>query len=123
MTTLAQDITDDYRDFDGLETVTLHRQSAGGLEQVAISYTDDDGATQGGALRRQASYRDQMAANAIGLTSVEVVWELPATLVGSSGVRQGNIIVDSSDVYWHVNIAQLATLGTRWRCLTTRQET
>ena len=123
MSTVSDEIGDDWKEFDGLEVVTLHRQSSQGLEQIAISYEDADGVTQGGALRRQATHKDAIALGLAGLTGAEVIFELPVSLVGSSGVRQGNLIVDEDNVTWSVNVAQLATMKTRWRCLVTRQET
>ena len=124
MSTLAEEIAEDWKDFDGLEVATLQRQTGDGLDEIALSYVDDDGATQGAALRRQVSRRDQMALGAVSLTGEEVIWELPVSVVGSSvAVREGNKIVDSSGEKWAIQKVQLATLKTRWRCLCVKQET
>lgn len=124
MSTLAEEIAEDWKDFDGLEVATLQRQTADGLDEIDLSYVDDDGETQGAALRRQVSRRDQMALGAVSLTGEEVIWELPVSIVGSGvAVREGNKIVDSDDEKWTIQKVQLATLRTRWRCLCVKQET
>lgn len=122
MSTLAEDIADDYRDFDGLETVTLRQIRPGGANPVPITYTDDDDATQPAALRRQLSKRDLMVLGAAAIPGEATIWELPVSVVGSAGVENGDTITDSDGKIWKIRSCDKATLGTRWRCLCVKQE-
>lgn len=116
--TLAEEIADDWKDCDGLEVVTLKRARADGGDELEISYVDDDGETQGAALRRQTSRREQMAlAGSVSLEDDLVTFELPVSIVGSLGVRQRDIIVDADGRVWRVVKCDLASLKTRWRCI------
>lgn len=120
MTTAAEEIADDWQDFDGLETVTLRQIRPDGTNPVSMTYTDGDGETQPAALRRQVTQREFMALGGLAISGKLVAFELPASVVGTDGVVQGDQIIDEENVIWQVQQADKATLGTRWRCLCTR---
>lgn len=123
MSTLAEEIADDWKDFDGLEVVTLLQVRGDGRKSVPMSYVNANGDTQGAALRRGLNRRDMVAlAGAVTLTGDETVFELPASLVGANGVRQRDVITDADDMKFRVIRSDLVTLKTRWRCVCQLQE-
>lgn len=122
MATLAAEIADDWKDFDGLETVTLRQVRPDGAAEVSLSYEDDDGETQPAALRREITRRESLALGGVGLESETAAWELPVSVVGSGGVKIGDTLTDADGVVWRVQMVNHSTLKTRWRAVCTKQE-
>jgi len=106
----ATDIADDSLAFDGGVDVTLCQKRAGMVTPVAVR-----NATSGPLQRRTIE-----ALSGVGISGAERQWSLPATDVGPAGVQPGDSIDDGTS-RWTVVSADLATLGTRWRCVTRQQ--
>ncbi len=91
---------------DGLEAVTLYRRGVtSGASGQAVAH----------ALRRSTATR-AAAATAGQATVGEAVWHLPAEEL-SRPPEVGDVILDAESRRWTVLEAQIAALGSRWRCL------
>ena len=108
--------TDDFADVvDGTETVTLKRRGSS-AQTIVIN-----------ALRRAVDTREAMVRNAYNTwktpasegrhTASDLTWHLPKAQLGDAP-RSGDLIVDGSGQRWTVLDVRLATLETRWQCLT-----
>jgi hypothetical protein len=106
----STDIAPDALAFDGGASVTLIQKRAGTVTPVTVR-----SATSGPLTSRQRE-----ALGAVGVAGTERQWSLNAADVGSAGVQPGDAIDDGTS-RWTVVSAELATLGTRWRCVTRKQ--
>ncbi len=106
----STDIAADALAFDGGISVTLNQKRAGTVTPVTVR-----NATSGPLTSRQLE-----ALGSVGVVGSERQWSLNAADVGSAGVQPGDAIDDGTS-RWTVLTAELATLGTRWRCVTRRQ--
>ncbi len=107
---LPADIAADALAFDGGASVTLNQKRAGTVTAVTVR-----NATSG-----PLSSGQREALGAVGVVGTERQWSLNAADVGPAGVQPGDAIDDGAS-RWTVLSADLATLGTRWRCVTRRQ--
>jgi hypothetical protein len=108
---LADDIAADSAIFDGGETVTLRQIRPAGVSEVTVS----------NALHGRLARRHETKAG-VNLTGNERVWSLGGTQVGSKGVEVGDQIVESDSTIWSAIWAEYATLDSRWRCVTRKEE-
>jgi hypothetical protein len=106
----ATDIAADALAFDGGASVTLNQKRAGTVTPVTVR-----NATSG-----PLTSRPRDALGAVGVVGTERQWSLNAADVGPAGVQPGDAI-DDGTTRWTVLSADLATLGTRWRCVTRKQ--
>ncbi len=106
------DISTDSLAFDGGSPVTLNQKRAGTVNLVSVR-----NATNGPLTNRQIQ-----ALGGLNLTGTERNWSLDAADVGPAGVQPGDVIDDGAN-RWTVASADLATLGNRWRCVSTRKQT
>ncbi len=104
------DITTDSLAFDGGLPVTLIQKRAGMVNPVSIR-----NATNGPLTNRQIE-----ALGKVNLTGTERSWSLNTADVGPAGAQPGDIIDDGTS-RWTVALAELATLGNRWKCATRKQ--
>jgi len=104
------DISSDSLAFDGGVPVTLNQKRAGTVNLISVR-----NATNGPLTNRQIQ-----ALGSVSLTGTERNWSLDAADVGPDGVQPGDVIDDGSN-RWTVATADLATLGSRWRCATRKQ--
>jgi hypothetical protein len=110
MIMFSTDIAGDALTFDGGQSVTLNQKRAGVVTPVAVR-----NATSGPLTNRQIE-----ALGGVGLVGSERNWSLPAVDVGAAGVQSGDFLDDGAN-RWTVLSADLATLGSRWRCVTRKQ--
>lgn len=106
--TLATDIANDCDEFDGIETVTLRQIRPGGSNAVSVASV-----TSGPLTRRQML----ALGGSVDLDGDAKNFSLNVTDVGSDGVKRGDQIVKSDNTVWTVIDTELATLGTRWKCV------
>jgi hypothetical protein len=104
MTTTAS-IAPDILAFDGGLSVVLTQNRGGVAQQPKIRNV-----IQGPLTNRQIN-----ALGGIALTGKERNFSLNSVDVGKYGVEQGDIIDDGTNK-WSVLMAELLTLGSRWRC-------
>ena len=106
----STDIAADSLIFDGGISVTLNQKRAGTVTPLAVR-----NATSGPLTSRQLE-----ALGGVGVVGAGRQWSLNAADVGSAGVQPGDSIADGTS-RWTVLSAELATLGTRWSCITRKQ--
>ena len=110
------DPDDDFADVvDGLETVTLRRR--GSSTQTVVTHT----------LRRAVDTREARVRNLYNTwkspassgrhAASDVTWHLPSEQL-SDAPRLGDLIIDGDGQRWTILDVQLATLRTRWQCIT-----
>jgi hypothetical protein len=106
----SSDIAADSLAFDEGQPITLNQNRAGTVTPVSVR-----NATSGPLTNRQIE-----ALGSVGIVGTERNWSLAAGDVGPAGVQPGDVIDDGAH-RWTVLSADLATLGSRWRCVTRRQ--
>ena len=104
------DIAGDSLTFDGGQSVTLNQKRAGVVTPVSVR----------NAMSSPLTNRQIEALGGVGLVGTERNWDLPAGDVGPAGVQPCDVIDDGA-TRWTILTADLATLGSRWRCVTRRQ--
>ncbi len=107
--TLATDIASDLEDFDGVETVSLHDQSADTTDATVT------------ALRGLLSHREVQQGGPLGIEAHDVVFNLQANTT-SIVPEPGDTITDGDSVVFQVLSVNKMTLGTRWRCVCRQQK-
>lgn len=107
---IPADLVTDPLAFDGGQPVTLLQKRAGGVSALAVR-----NATSG-----PVTNRERQALGAVGLVGTERQWSLNAADVGPAGVVPGDCLDDGTSL-WTILTADLATLGSRWRCVARRQ--
>lgn len=110
--TLQANIAADCGFFDGVQTVTLIQRRAGTTANRTVNNV-----TSGALSKRQLQ-----ALGGVALTGREKSWSLNVAEVGASGVEPGDTITDAASAINNILTAELATLGTRWKCVAVQRE-
>lgn len=108
------DYSDDWQWWDNTEPVTVSLARQSGTTTVAIT----------------AAFRGDISRNAADALGVELVansqiWSIPAALMGSNELCQGDTITDEAGIVWNVEAAVLVTLGTSklyWTAATNKRK-
>jgi len=104
----------DWQWWDNTESLTVELfRSAGASSEVSVS----------------AAFRGDIERKAVEFFGLEVVqnsqvWSVPASLLGSDELLQGDTLTDGDGVVWTVEAATLNTIGTSklfWSAVTNKQ--
>ncbi len=102
---------------DGLEAVTLLRRGSGpSTPGTIVSHALRRAVTIREATIRNRYHTRKQVPSGGRYTAGDVAWHLPTGSL-SDAPRLGDVIVDGDDRRWTILEVQLATLGTRWRCI------
>lgn len=106
---LATDIDTDYTIMDNVQTVSVI---------IKKSNTNDVRLESVKGLAQPFSKRDFAWAGSIAISPEDVVWNLwNVSLVSGVTITPGCWIAESDGTNWIIMLAELETLGTRWRCM------
>lgn len=116
---LADDIADDFEDFDGNDEVVLTIIRAGGSEDITVTSANSGPKSRAGGAALQG-----------GLVGRQRSWSLPVVEVVNAAGEQVAVEVGDKltigegedEEVWQVDSVDLLTLNTRWLCQCSLQE-